>query len=345
VTLILAASSAVNGVILLCCNLSSLPTYRQLAFTLQLTTSTASFDHIMNSMDVDPTPSLVAQVANGDGPVPQPPALVMEVDSTPSERAVALAPVQIAASPVVASSSLLMSQSGPNGLPSSSIAPSDVFSSARAGTPASLVRPLAQARMYRTGYIYDPLMMLHCQDGYTPTSDDIIDTGDGHPEEPMRIKRIFTRLTESGLIKRMKKLEGAEVTFEQVVLVHSEEHWWKVQGTEGESSGIWLMLALTDGYIQDSKHYYEQLSLYVCRETARCARLSCGGVIQACLAVCNQEVRNAFAIVRPPGHHAEPDEHMGFCFYNNVAVAAKEVMRLGMAKKVLILDWCVVAGA
>lgn len=99
------------------------------------------------------------------------------------------------------------------------------------------------------------------------------------------------------------------------------------------------MIAFTDEFIQDSKDYYETLSLYVCRETALCARLSCGGVIQACAAVCSGEVRNAFAIVRPPGHHAEPDEHMGFCFFNNVAVAAKDMMKRGLAKKVLILDW------
>jgi histone deacetylase 6 len=100
-----------------------------------------------------------------------------------------------------------------------------------------------------------------------------------------------------------------------------------------------LMTVLGDDKIQESKHYYDQLSLYVCRETAHCARLSCGGVIQACLSVCREEVRNAFAIVRPPGHHAEPDEHMGFCFFNNVAVAAKEIQKQGLAKKVLILDW------
>jgi histone deacetylase 6 len=70
-------------------------------------------------------------------------------------------------------------------------------------------------------------------------------------------------------------------------------------------------------------------------------------VLRGCdpgLSVCKGEVRNAFAIVRPPGHHAEPDEHMGFCFFNNVAVAAKEVQRQGLAKKVLILDWYVDLG-
>lgn len=97
--------------------------------------------------------------------------------------------------------------------------------------------------------------------------------------------------------------------------------------------------AFTDEYIQETKQYYENLSLYVNRETAHCARLSCGGVIQACRAVCSGQVRNAFAIVRPPGHHAEPDEHMGFCFFNNVAVAAREMQKEGLAKKVLILDW------
>ena len=104
------------------------------------------------------------------------------------------------------------------------------------GAPLSfdsrLVRAASPPRMVRTGYVYDPLMMLHCPDGYTPTSDDIMDSAEGHPEEPMRIKRIFSRLAESGLIKRMKKLDFSQVTFEQVLLVHSEDHWNKVQGTE-----------------------------------------------------------------------------------------------------------------
>ncbi|KAK6907347.1 hypothetical protein I203_101340 [Kwoniella mangroviensis CBS 8507] len=209
-------------------------------------------------------------------------------------------------------------------LPPTTGAPYDLFPQS-----TSNLQIIERPKIYRTGYIYNPMMMLHCQEGYIPTAESVVDNGPGHPEEPMRIKRIFSRLAEQGLIKRMKRLEFGEVTMDQVMLVHGEDLWLKVQGTED----------LTDEYIQGSKQYYEQLSLYVCRETAHCARLSCGGVIQACISVCQKQVRNAFAIVRPPGHHAEPDEHMGFCFFNNVAVATKEVQRRGLAKKVLILDW------
>lgn len=91
--------------------------------------------------------------------------------------------------------------------------------------------------------------------------------------------------------------------------------------------------------IADSRVYYETLSLYVHESTPYAARLSCGGVIEACLAVARDEVSKSFAIVRPPGHHAEPDEHMGFCFFNNVAVAAKVVQLTTPLKRIMILDW------
>lgn len=76
-------------------------------------------------------------------------------------------------------------------------------------------------------------MMLHCVDGYEPTDEHIEDSGGGHPEEPMRIKRIYARLKEAGLVERMKELAFQQVSFEQVMLVHNEEHWMKVEGTQG----------------------------------------------------------------------------------------------------------------
>lgn len=100
---------------------------------------------------------------------------------------------------------------------------------------------------------------------------------------------------------------------------------------------------MTDQQRVDSDAYYDSLSLYVMQGTTRAALLSCGGVIEACLAVARNKVQKSFAIVRPPGHHAEPDEHMGFCFFNNVAVAAKVVQQVTNIKKILILDWYVLA--
>lgn len=61
--------------------------------------------------------------------------------------------------------------------------------------------------------------------------------------------------------------------------------------------------------------------------------------MQACLAVARGELKKSFAIVRPPGHHAEPDNHMGFCFFNNVAVAARVVQQMTRIRRILILDW------
>ena len=98
---------------------------------------------------------------------------------------------------------------------------------------------------------------------------------------------------------------------------------------------------MTEQDIADSESYYNDLSLYVHPTTPYAAQLSAGGVIEACLAVARGEVKKAFAIVRPPGHHAEPDEHMGFCFFNNVSIATKVLQLRTHIKKVLILDWYV----
>lgn len=95
-------------------------------------------------------------------------------------------------------------------------------------------------------------------------------------------------------------------------------------------------------------------SLYLNEHTAQCARISCGGVIELCDAVASRKVQNGFAIVRPPGHHAEPDASMGFCFYNNVAVAAAWLLKKyaknpfydnhhpenrNKIERILIIDW------
>lgn len=125
-------------------------------------------------------------------------------------------------------------EAGPSRQRPSPSAPSQISAALSNQDTGTFAQPSSPAVMTRTGYIYDPLMLLHCHDGYTPTADSVLDSGAGHPEEPMRIKRIFSRLAEAGLIKRMKRLAFSQVTLEQVLLVHTAEHWEKVQGTESE---------------------------------------------------------------------------------------------------------------
>lgn len=96
---------------------------------------------------------------------------------------------------------------------------------------------------------------------------------------------------------------------------------------------------MSDEDIEHSEMFYAEKSLYVCRETPIAAMYSCGGVLEAGRAIARGEVKKAFAIVRPPGHHAEPLDAMGFCFFNNVAVTTRVLQKTTRFKRILILDW------
>ncbi|BGP17393.1 hypothetical protein JCM10213_001854 [Rhodosporidiobolus nylandii] len=165
---------------------------------------------------------------------------------------------------------------------------------------------------------------------------------DRHPEQPARIVGIRNKLSDEGLLDRMQLIRVREVVREEVMLVHSEGHWDRVRATGFQ----------TIEYLETCKEFFERLSLYVNPDSSYAARLSCGGVIEMCRAVAEGQIRNGFAIVRPPGHHAEPEEAMGFCFFNNAAVAAKwlrTVYGSGTQRdvngreikmnRILILDW------
>ncbi|THV08047.1 histone deacetylase clr3 [Dendrothele bispora CBS 962.96] len=185
--------------------------------------------------------------------------------------------------------------------------------------PSSAPLPSSNTSDLSVGYVYSSEMTVH----FNPS---------GHNECPERISEIWKALVDAKCNTKMQWLPIRPVNKAEIMLVHSEDHWNKVEAIQ----------FMTDQEIADSADYYEQLSLYVMAGTTRAARLSCGGVIEACLAVIQNRVhvKKAFAIVRPPGHHAEPDEHMGFCFFNNVAVAARVVQQVaGYQKKILILDW------
>ena len=88
-------------------------------------------------------------------------------------------------------------------------------------------------------------------------------------------------------------------------------------------------------------------SIYFNKQTFKSALLSTGGAIETCRAVVGGQLRNAIAVIRPPGHHAECNRPMGFCLFDNVSIAAK-VCQLDYpdkCRKVMIVDWYVFVGS
>lgn len=188
----------------------------------------------------------------------------------------------------------------------------------------------------KTGLVYDVRMRYHAKI-FTSYFEYI----DPHPEDPRRIYRIYKKLAEAGLIQDpslagndnlgplMLKLPIREATAEEILEVHSEDHLKFIASTETMSR---------DKLLEETE---AGDSIYVNNDSFLSAKLSCGGSIEACKAVIEGRVKNSLAVVRPPGHHAEPDTPGGFCLFSNVAVAAKAMLKAypESVRKIVILDW------
>ncbi|KAG0219715.1 Histone deacetylase hda1 [Mortierella sp. GBA43] len=185
-------------------------------------------------------------------------------------------------------------------------------------TAAPLPQPdIMDGRSTKTGYVYDVRMRFHSN----------VHGEDDHPEDPRRIWRIYEALKNAGCTNRMIKVPSREATIDELRLIHSDEHIESIQKTAEMSKEELLVTA---------ENYN---SIYLNNLSAFCARLSCGSLLELCKAVATGQVLNGVAIVRPPGHHAEPDEAGGFCLFNNVAIAARYLQKHHHLKKIFILDW------
>ncbi|KDN43090.1 Arginase/deacetylase [Tilletiaria anomala UBC 951] len=133
----------------------------------------------------------------------------------------------------------------------------------------------------------------------------------------------------------MVRIRTRQVEKWEVLLVHDEGIWNGVERTAFISRETLAMQCPT---------LERESSLYLNEHSALCARLSAGSLIEMCDAVAERRIRNGFAVIRPPGHHAEPKQSMGFCLYNNVAVASRWLQNKykdgpNKVQKILILDW------
>ncbi|KAG9439099.1 hypothetical protein H6P81_019264 [Aristolochia fimbriata] len=152
-----------------------------------------------------------------------------------------------------------------------------------------------------------------------------------HPESPDRIRAIWKKLESAGIPERCEVLTAKEADDKYLELVHTKKH-------------IDLMrnISSTNFDSRRSKIASRFNSIYFNEGSSEAAYLAAGSVIEVSEKVARGEYNSAVAIVRPPGHHAEPDAAMGFCLFNNVAVAASfllnERTELGL-NKILIVDW------
>ncbi len=172
----------------------------------------------------------------------------------------------------------------------------------------------------KTAYVYDKRMLLH-------KNQFEID----HPECPDRISRIYDNLKEAGLLKKSRLLPVSLDSMKlevDLLRVHDSNYHKSIQET-AKSKDLEEFAASGNKFN----------SVYLNEHSAMSASIAAAATVQLCRAVARGDYENGFAIVRPPGHHAEHDEAMGFCLYNNVAVAAKNLYDTGLAKRILILDW------
>ncbi len=146
------------------------------------------------------------------------------------------------------------------------------------------------------------------------------ETGE-HPEHKDRLTAILNHLRSEGLLKRLAKIMPRPATVEEIALVHDPNYIRKVKATAAGGGG------------------YLDPDTIVAPESYEVALLAAGGVLQAVYSVIDGEVPAAMCLVRPPGHHAEADHGMGFCLFNNVAVAARYAQRRHGLQRIMIIDW------
>nr|XP_038968879.1 histone deacetylase 9 isoform X17 [Rattus norvegicus] len=186
-----------------------------------------------------------------------------------------------------------------------------------------------------TGIAYDCLMLKHqCICGNSTT----------HPEHAGRIQSIWSRLQETGLLNKCERIQGRKASLEEIQLVHSEHHslLYGTSPLDGQKLDPRTLLG------DDSRKFFSSLpcgGLGVDSDTiwnelhsSGAARMAVGCVIELASKVASGELKNGFAVVRPPGHHAEESAAMGFCFFNSVAITAKYLRDQLNISKILIVD-------
>jgi len=163
--------------------------------------------------------------------------------------------------------------------------------------------------MAETGIVRDDFYKKHAMGSY-------------HPECPERLEVIYTMLDERNMRDRFTLIPSREASQEEITAIHTAKYYQLVAQT-AHRNGLTSLDPDTSA----------------CPDTFQAAKRAAGGFLSLVEAVQAGRVKNGFALVRPPGHHAESNRAMGFCIFNNVAIAAKLLSSKYNLKRILIVDW------
>jgi acetoin utilization deacetylase AcuC-like enzyme len=163
--------------------------------------------------------------------------------------------------------------------------------------------------MNKTGFLYDERYLLH-------------DTGPYHPEVPARLEAIYSGIKDANLLSMLTLIKASIADLKWIETVHERDYINRFK--EACLAG---------------KKIFDSPDNQMCSETYDTALLAVGGILDTIDLVMKNKIDNAFCAVRPPGHHAEINKAMGFCYFNNVAIAARYLQKKWDIKKVGILDF------
>ena len=142
-----------------------------------------------------------------------------------------------------------------------------------------------------------------------------------HAENPETKRRFRNLLEVSGLLKELQSIEAREATDEEILRFHTKDYLEKIRANNDEyaaETGAWTPMG---------------------RGSFEIAKLAAGGLIEAVDAVLDGKVNNAYALVRPPGHHALSDMGMGFCIFGNAVIAGKHALQVRKLERIATVDW------